>query len=464
MALQLMNHVAALYRFSSSMSDEIVKTPEQAGKLRRGLLSALTLDITPLRASRDYRLLYAGQFVSGFGSAISYVALPWQMYQLTKSTFAVGMLGAVEFAPMLLMAFVGGAMADFIDRRRLILLSEFGLTLCCAAMALNSLLAKPQVWVLFLIAALFAAINGIHRPALESLTPRLVDPHQLPAVSALNVFRYSFNFIVGPAIAGIIAASLGAAFAFALDAGTFIISIATLLLIRSIPVPADADRASLRSVLEGLRYARSRQELLGTYLIDLNAMFFGMPMALFPALADSFGGASVGLFYAMPAVGTMAVTLTSGWTSRVDRHGLAVTIAAAVWGAAIICFGLMSNLWLALFFLALAGAADTVSGLFRMTIWNQTIPDHLRGRLASIEMISYATGPYLGNAEAGLVARLFGLRASVVSGGVLCVLGSGLLTLALPDFIRYSGQAGLARKQTEEAQRASALSNRSGAS
>lgn len=442
------------------MPDESIKTAERANKAKRGAAAAFAMDITPLRASRDFRLLYTGQFVSGFGSSFSYVVLPLQMYQLTKSPLAVGLLGVVEFVPMLLMAFVGGALADYIDRRRLILLSEIGLTLCCALLVWNSLLEAPRTWALFLIAALFAALNAIHRPALESITPRLVDAEHLPAVSALITFRYSFNFIVGPAIAGVIAASFGAAFAFAADAVTFVVSIALVLMIRSIPAQAGADRASLRSVIEGLKYARSRQELLGTYLIDLNAMFFGMPVALFPAIAESFGGASVGLFYAMPAVGTMIVTLTSGWTSRIDRHGLAVAIAAAVWGGAIVCFGMMSELWLALFFLALAGAADTVSGLFRMTIWNQTIPDHLRGRLAGIEMISYLTGPYLGNAEAGLVARVFGLRASVVSGGALCVLGSGLLALALPAFIRYSGREGLARKQAEEASRALASNNR----
>ena len=429
-------------------------TKESKDKRWRALVGALTIDITPLKSSRDYRLLYAGQFVSGFGSAISYVVLPWQMYQLTKSSLAVGLLGVVEFVPMFLMAFVGGALADYIDRRRLIFLSEVGLTVCCAVLVANSLLHSPQSWLLFLVAGLFAALNGIHRPALESLTPRLVEPDQLPAVSALSSLRFGFNFIVGPAIAGVIAASFGAAFAFAIDAATFIISITTLLMIRSVPVPVDAARASLRSVVEGLKYAGSRQELLGTYLIDLNAMFFGMPMALFPALAESFGGASVGLFYAMPAVGTLVVTLTSGWTKHINKHGLAVTIAAAVWGAAIIAFGLASTLWVALAFLALAGAADMVSGLFRMTIWNQTIPDHLRGRLASIEMISYTTGPYLGNAEAGLVASLFGLRASVVSGGAMCVLGSGLLALLLPKFIRYDGREGLLRKQHEEAERA----------
>lgn len=419
-------------------------------RARRSLASALTIDITPLKASRDYRLLFTGQFVSAFGSAISYVVLPWQMYQLTKSSFAVGMLGVAEFVPMFLLAFVGGALADYIDRRRLILFSEAGMTLCCGILIANSLLPQPRASVLFLVAALFAALNGLHRPALEALTPRLVSPEHLPAVAALNSLRFNFSFIVGPALAGIIAASFGAAFAYSIDAATFIVSLVMVSLMRAVAPPEQADRPSLRTVAEGLKYARSRQELLGTYLIDLNAMFFGMPMALFPALAESFGGASVGLFYAMPAVGSLVATLTSGWTGRVNQHGLAVTLAATVWGLAIIGFGLASNLWLALFFLAVAGGADMISGLYRMTIWNQTIPDHLRGRLAGIEMISYLTGPYLGNAEAGLVASAFGLRASVVSGGVLCVIGSGLLALLLPAFVRYDGREGLRRKQAEE--------------
>jgi MFS family permease len=435
--------------------------PEQTESKRRGLLRAFAIDLSPLKASRDYRLLFLGQFISAFGSAISYVVLPWQMYQLTKSTFAVAMISLAEFVPMFVMAFVGGALADFIDRRRLIVIAEIGLTVCCGLLVVNALLAQPRAWVLVVIAALFAALNGLHRPALEALTPRLVAPELMPAVAALGMFRWSFSFIVGPALAGLIAASLGAAFAFSLDAATFIISIIALLLIRSVPMPVkldDDERPSLKSVIEGLKYAGGRQELLGTYLIDINAMFFGMPIALFPAIAESFGGASVGLFYAMPAVGSLVISLTSGWAGRINRHGLAVTIAAAVWGAAIIVFGLVGNLWLALLFLALAGAADGVSGVFRMTIWNQTIPDHMRGRLAGIEMISYLTGPYLGNAEAGIVASAFGLRASVVSGGVLCVVGSVVLGLLLPKFIRYDGREGRARKQAEEAARAGAVS------
>ena len=436
------------------MSEQVTEDEEREEPARRRLMSALVIDHTPLAASRDYRLLFIGQFVSGFGSAIGYVVLPWQMYRLTRSTFAVGMLGVVEFVPMLVIALIGGALADYIDRRRLVLSAELGMMTTSIILALNSTLATPRIWVLFLVAALTAALNAVHRPSLEALTPRLVDPEHIPAVSALSSVRYNFNFIVGPSVAGVIAASWGAAPAFAINALAFIASITALAMIRSVPVSGNADQPGLRSIAEGLRYARSRQELLGTYLIDLNAMFFGMPMALFPAIAESFGNASVGLFYSAPSVGSLLVTLTSGWARRINRHGLAVTLAATAWGVSIIGFGLVSSLWTALIFLAIAGGADMISGLFRLTIWNQTIPDHLRGRLAGIEMISYLTGPYLGNGEAGLVASLFGLRTSVVSGGVMCVAGSGLLALLLPEFLRYDGRNGLARKLAEEAERA----------
>lgn len=435
----------------------MINQPESTNdstKNKRSIFNALAIDLTPLRTSRDFRLLYAGQFVSMFGSAMSYVVLPVQMYQLTKSTLAVGMLGIAEFVPMFVMAFVGGALADYIDRRRLILMAEAAMTICCFVLMANALIPGPRIWVLYLMAALFAALLGVHRPAIESLTPRLVEPEQLTAVGALTSFRFNFNFIVGQSLTGVIIASLGAAAAFAIDAATFIVSLAMLWLMRTVPPPESAERPSWQTIKDGWLYARRRQELLGTYLIDINAMFFGIPVALIPAIAETYGGASVGLFYAAPPVGALIVSLTSGWTARIHKHGLAVTIAATVWGIGIIGFGLVNSLWLALGFLALAGAADMVSGLFRMTIWNQTIPDHIRGRLAGIEMISYLTGPYLGNAEAGLVASLWGLRFSVISGGVMCVIGSGVLALLLPKFIGYDGREGMARKEAEEAARA----------
>lgn len=284
--------------------------------------------------------------------------------------------------------------------------------------------------------------------------PRLVGPELVPAAAALRSLSATVGMIAGPALGGLLVTTVGPAPTYAFDFVSFAASLASLWLMRAVPPPPGADRPSLRSVVEGLRYARSRPELLGTYLVDINAMFFGMPMALFPAIAERFGGSSVGLLYAAPAAGAMLVTLTSGWAKRVNRHGRAVALAAAVWGLAIVGFGLAPTLWPALLFLVVAGAADMVSGLFRMTIWGQTIPDHLRGRLAGIEVVSYTTGPLLGNAESGLAARLFGVRASVVSGGVLCVAGTLLLALLLPEFVRYDGREGLKRKQAEEEARA----------
>lgn len=431
----------------------------QHGGGARRIVRALAIDLTPLRVSRDFRLLFAGQAVSFFGSMMTFVALPWQVYQLTKSSFAVGMLGVTEFVPILVMAFVGGALADAVDRRRMALVTEALLTAGTGVLILNSLLPQPRVWLLFVCAALFAAFNGLQRPSLDALIPRIVPAELMPAAFALKSFSATVSMIGGPALGGLLVVTAGPTAAYSIDFVTFAASLVALSLIRAVPPPVGADAPSLRSIFEGLRYARSRPELLGTYLIDINAMFFGMPMALFPAIAEGFGGASVGLLFAAPAFGAMCVTLTSGWTRRVQRHGLAVALAAGCWGLAIIAFGFAPTLWLALLCLALAGAADMVSGLFRMTIWNQTIPDHLRGRLAGIEMVSYTTGPLLGNAESGIAAALFGVRASVVSGGVLCVAGTALLSLLLPAFLRYNAREGLARKIAEEKARVESLAN-----
>jgi Transmembrane secretion effector len=295
--------------------------------------------------------------------------------------------------------------------------------------------------VLFAVAPVLAALYGIFRPSLDAMVPRLVTKEELPAASALEGFRGTLGEIAGPALAGIIIATAGLPAAYAIDTATYGISLVALWFMRAIPPAADAPPVSLRSIAEGVRYAWSRQELLGTYGVDMIAMFFGMPMALFPAIADKFGGADVlGLLYAAPAVGSLLATLTSGWVPRVRRHGLAVILAAATWGAAIVLFGFAETLWLALAGLALAGGADMVSGIFRMTIWNQTIPDRLRGRLAGIEQVSYTSGPLLGNLEAGVLASLTSVRFSVVSGGVLCVAGVALAAVALPAFRLYDAR------------------------
>ena len=407
-------------------------------------------DIGPLR-SREFRLIYIGQFVSTFGSAMTYVALPFQMYALTRSPFAVGMIGVVEFVPMLGMALIGGALADHFDRRRLIGFVEAAMALCCAGLAWNASLRAPHVGALWIIAALLAALGALHRPAMEALMQQVLPTDDVMAAGALNSIRGNFAFIIGPGLAGVIAATGGANAAFAVDGFSYVVSIAAILMMRPVARMSLGDGGITWSVvLEGWRYARGRQDLLGTYLIDINATFFGMPNALFPAMAEQWGAASVGLLYAAPPLGAMAAAITSRWASRVQRHGLAITWAAALWGIAIAAFGLARPLWLALLFLAAAGAADMISGIFRMAIWNQTIPTSIRGRTAAIEMVSYHTGPSLGNAEAGFAARLFGVRTSVVSGGVLCVAGSLLLAMILPKFIGYDSNDGVRRRALDE--------------
>lgn len=437
-----------------AIEEEAERVVEQP--VKRGWFSHFALDITPLKVSRDYRLLFFGQLISAFGSMMSFVAIPVQMYQLTESSLMVGLIGVAEFVPIATLAFVGGALADAVDRRMMLRLTEIGQTIVTAILLINAFLPQPQIWVLFLCAALHAAFAALQRPSFEALIQKIVPPDLMPSVAALNSLRWTITAICGPAVGGILIGTYGAVLTYTIDLFTFIASLAAVWLISSFPPPADADDVSLRSIWEGIKYAKSRQELLGTYLIDINAMFFGMPTALFPAIADKLGaGSSVGLFYAAVPFGAMVVSLTSGWTRRVHRHGLMVGIAAALWGLAIVGFGLTDNLWLALGFLALAGAFDMVSGIFRMTIWNQTIPNRLRGRLAGIEMISYLTGPHLGNLEAGIVASVFSLRTSVVSGGVLCVVGTVLLCAFLPKFIAYDGREGVRRKEAEEKARES---------
>ncbi|MEO5819981.1 MAG: MFS transporter [Vicinamibacteraceae bacterium] len=398
------------------------------------------MDLRPLRR-RDFRLLFAAQAISFLGTMVTYVALPWQMYALTRSSLAVGVLGVVELVPLLLTAFVGGALADWMDRRRLVIATEIGLMAGCLALMANAARTSPSIALLFVAAGVMSACNGLQRPSLDAMPPRLVPSEEIPAVAALSALRGSLGMIVGPAIGGVLVGTVGAVAAFGVDAASYFASLACFVAMRAVPPRDDAEAPSWRSIVEGFRYARSRQELIGTYVIDFVAMVFGMPLALFPALAAGrFGTAALGSLYAAPAVGALLASVTSRWTPRVHHHGLAVMIAATVWGVAIVAFGLAPSLWPALAFLAIAGAADAVSGMFRMTMWNQTIPDALRGRLAGIEMVSYMSGPLLGHAEAGAVAAVAGVQASIVSGGVLCVVGVIVCGLALPHFRRYDAR------------------------
>ncbi len=407
----------------------------------------MLIDLGPLRRHRDFRALYAGQFVSLIGSMITYVAIPYQVYELTQSSLAVGLLSTVQLVPLLLAALFGGATADALDRRKLLLGSELLLAVCSAALAFNAWLAQPSVWVPFVAAGAMAALNGFHSPAMAAMTPRLVERDEIPAVAALTSARGSLCMIAGPALGGALIAAFGMTVAYLIDVATFVAALAAVASIRAMPAAEGAKSPGIAAVVEGLRYAMSRAELIGTYVVDLVAMTFAMPMALFPAMAAPWGGArAAGWLYAAMPMGALVVSLVSGRAGRVRRHGAAVVVAAALWGVAIVALGYARSLGAAVVLLALAGAADMVSALYRMTIWNQTIPDALRGRLAGVEMISYSTGPLLGNARAGWLAGAVSLRFSIVSGGWLCIAGVLLCVPLLPGFWRYrsDGGAGLA--------------------
>jgi MFS family permease len=399
------------------------------------------LNLAPLQKHRDYRLLYTGQLVSMFGSMITYVAVPYQVFELTHSSFVVGLLGAVQLVPLLLFALWGGAYADALDRRKLLIVSEIVMMAGSLALAINGMLAHASVTLIFVVAAAMSACNGFHRPALDAMTPRLVDREDLTAVSALNFFRFSISSIGGPALGGVCMAALGYPLTYTIDVISFLVSLISLAAIRKMPPSDRSARPGIQSIVEGLKYAISRPELIGTYIVDIVAMTFAMPMALFPSMAVAWGGATAaGWLYSAMSFGSLFTTIFSGWTSKVNRHGAAVVIAAAVWALAIVFVGFSTSLPLAVFCLALAGAADSVSGVFRGTIWNETIPGDLRGRLAGVEMISYLSGPLLGNARAGWIASISSNRISVVSGGLTCLVGVLLCVPLLPAFWKYRAE------------------------
>jgi MFS family permease len=379
--------------------------------------------------------------VTVFGSFLTYVAVPVQIKELTGSTLAVGAIGLVELVPLIVFGLYGGALADSVDRRKLIVYTEVALGLLSLLLLANTLVPHPAVWPLYVVAALTSALTGLQRPALDAIVPRVVPHEQLSAAAALNAVRWQVGAIAGPSLAGVLIAFAGLEWAYALDAVSFAISVGLGLGLRPSPAAHDAAKPSLRSIWEGGRYAWSRKELLGTYAIDLAAMFFAFPTAVFPFLADDLKAPwSLGLMYAAGTVGSLAVSLTSGWSSRVHRHGRMIVCAALAWGAAMAVAGWMDNVWLVLFFLAVAGGCDMISGIFRSTIWNQTIPDELRGRLAGIELLSFSVGPTLGQVRAGGMAALTGVRVSVWSGGLACIAAVGLLAGGLPKLMSYDAR------------------------
>jgi MFS family permease len=405
-------------------------------------LGALRVDTTPLRESRDFRLLFLAGTVFHLGGMVSYVALPFQLYQLTGSNFAVGALGLVELVPLLFFGLYGGALADHVDRRRIIVSTGIAQALLIAVLMVNAFRAEPDLWVIYVVGAALAAAGSMQRPAKEALEPRTVRHNQIPAASALSSLSRQIGLLAGPAVGGLLVASVGVGWCFAVDVAGLVIATVLFGRMRSYPHTHETTPPSLRGIHEGLTYALRRRDLLGTYLVDIAAMLMAMPVVLFPALAeDVFARPELlGLLYTAETIGSMVATATSGWTSRVHHHGRAIVVAAAAYGLAIAAAGTAPTIWLTMLALALAGGADMVSAVFRSTVWSQTIPESMRGRLAGIEMLSYSLGPLGGQVRAGVVADQWSVRGSITSGGAACVVGVLATATWLRDFWDYDAR------------------------
>lgn len=401
-------------------------------------MAKLAIDLTPLKKYPDFRNLWTAGLISYLGSMITYVALPFQLKEITHSYLAVGVLGVIEIVPLIIFGLYGGVLADSVDRKKMVWATEAGALLLVLFLLSNSWFWDPKVIIIYIVAGLFAVVDGLQRPSMDAMLPRLVSHEDLPAASALMSLRWQFGVIIGPTIGGIIFSTLSISAGYAVDIATYVISLIFLARVRSIPRSLEAEKPSLAALFDGVKYAFSRQDLMGTYLIDLAAMFFAMPNALFPFWADEIAAPwALGLFYAAGTVGSVIVTLASGWTRTYRFHGRAVILAAIGWGLAVAASGLTHSLVLILIFLTIAGASDMVSALFRGNIWNQTIPDELRGRLAGIELLSYSVGPLAGQLRAASMAAATTLSISVTSGGLMCVLVVAILAIFLPKFRKY---------------------------
>ena len=397
------------------------------------------MDVTPLRTSRDFRLLFLAGTIFYLGGMVSYVAIPFQIYELTGSNFAVGAVGLVELLPLGVFGLYGGALADHVDRRRLLVWTGLGQGMLTAVLAANAFRDEPSLVVIFGVAGLLTATGALQRPSREALMPRTVRHDQIPAANALTSFGMQLGVLVGPAIGGLLVAYAGTGWCFVVDVVGLTLASLLYLVMRPYPHQVETTPPSLRAIGEGWRYAVSRKDLLGTYLVDIVCMVLAFPVVLFPALASSVFDRPqlLGLLYSAETVGALLATVLSGWTARVHHHGRAIVVAAAAYGLFVGMVGLAPTIWVAIGFLVLAGAADMISGVFRGTVWNQTIPEHMRGRLAGIEMLSYSVGPIGGQVRSGMVADLWSVRASIVSGGFACVVGVGVTAVWLRDFWGY---------------------------
>jgi MFS family permease len=410
-----------------------------------GLLSRIAVDATPLRESRDLRLLIGGDVVAGLATQAALVALPYQVYVETKSAFLTGLLGAIELVPLVAMALLGGALADRHDRRRLLLIDQVGLAACSAALAALAFAGPAPIALLFMLAGLLAGLGAVQHVTRSAIIPNLVAPERLRAAVALDFGLFQLTLVLGPGLGGLVIAAFGVGAVYAANALAALAIVAAVWAMAPQPPQGrpEVPVAVRRSIAEGLRFVGGNRALQGSFAIDLLAMTFGMPRALFAVLSISVyhaGAGGTGLLYASVGAGGTLAALTTGWLAHARRLGRIVIWSVVVWGGAIALAGLARSLWLAALLLAIAGGADCVSAVCRTTI-NQTVtPDHMRGRMSSVYSLVVTSGPRLGDVEAGSVAAIAGARFSVVSGGVACLVGVGLILVAFPALLRYDAE------------------------
>jgi len=402
-------------------------------------LRSIAVAIAPLRESKEYRRLWTGQSVSLMGTQITAVVVPVQVYDLTHSSLDVGLLGLTALVPLIISGLLGATLVDAVDRRRLALCTSVGFSLASTVLLVQQQVHLRQVWLLYVVVAVQNLLTGVDTPARRAFIPRLLRPDQIAPANALSQISFTAAGTVGPLVAGLLLATSGIGSAYLLDVLSFVGSAYALLRLRPMPPAADAGPAGIGSLFEGMRFLRTQPVVLMTFVADIIAMIFGMPRALFPALAQHrfhSGPGLVGVLYSAVAVGALLGALVGGWFGRVRRQGLAVLLAIAVWGLAIVGFGLTTGVVLALLFLAVAGAADMVSAVFRNTILQMATPDALQGRMQGVFIVVVAGGPRLGDLESGAMAGI-GLEFSVVSGGALCLVGIAILAAAVPSFRRF---------------------------
>nr|WP_231134819.1 MFS transporter [Motilibacter deserti] len=416
----------------------------------------MLLDLTPLRESPAFRRLWVGNSLSGAGAQLTAVAVGLQVYDETGSTFSVGLVGAFALVPLVTMGLYGGAIADTHDRRRVVLVTGLGMLAVAAAFALQAALSVGSVWLLYALVAVQQGCYAVSSAARASIVPRLLPATSLPAANALSSLSMGFALTVGPLLAGVLVGAAGYATTYAVEVALLAVALVGVAALPPLRPEGDVVRAGLSSVLDGLRFLRGRPNLRMTFLVDLSAMVLALPRVLFPAIAAAVlggGPGTVGVLTAAIAVGTMAAGLLSGPLGGVRRQGLAVLASVAGWGCAVAAFGLVVMaapgsgegsahwlLWPAAACLAVAGACDAVSAVFRSTILQAATPDVLRGRLQGVFLVVVAGGPRLGDMVLGSLASWTTDSAAAVIGGAACVTAVVLLAAAQPGFARYDAR------------------------